>query len=687
VKYTVCGFNQQKLLDYGLDIIDTEILRWFVDFYHTKAMVKVLVNDGGRKIEYAWVKYSAVCEALPVLGITNVRLIAKRFDKLCEKGIMKKHLARTLFKKGVHGTYVCFHLIGFVIEELQSRPNDQKMTPPSYMSNYDFEGYLTEQIEEKGVPDEGQKELFGEQGIQEATEEEDAAEEAFKFNKDGRQEDTKIGLRESQYSTDSKENDPITVRNQAVIDEEQCVKMQHCLNSDTPPVQNQTVIEKNDPITVRNQTVISDKTNINQIGIPGAKPAQRQTGVIETLQAKMDTLAKMFTQINAAMAGLQNDVSTVINQNREGNDSITAQNQTVIEGNAPITVRNQTVIDEEQCVKTQHCSNSDTPPAQNQTVIEGNDPITVRNQTVIDEEQCVKMQHCSNSNTPPAQNQTVIEGNAPITVRNQTVIDEEQCVKMQHCLNSDTPPAQNQTVIDEKKCVKMQHCSNSSTQRILLQEEKAAAAAATSFSKNKEKENTVQNQTVIPDITARNRTVISDTSEINRLKNLFEKTDKQLVFDEKFYEEAAMVLKKNSIGDGYIQWCYEMVLENKSVKRLSRYFRSIFTKADVVKAYQLSLSAVSNEVEKTEAKETCPVCGMDYDRSKKKECPQCGLPYAKSTDEEELWIYQKLYAMPNDVREEYEREIRENFAVQNFSQKRREYQNIQKKYGLEREGG
>ena len=42
MKFTVDGFNQRVLCSYGIDCIESIILRWFVDFADSGKMVKRL---------------------------------------------------------------------------------------------------------------------------------------------------------------------------------------------------------------------------------------------------------------------------------------------------------------------------------------------------------------------------------------------------------------------------------------------------------------------------------------------------------------------------------------------------------------------------------------------------------------------------------------------------------------------
>ena len=56
MKYTIEGFDQKTAIEYGLDVTDLTILRWFVDFMHSDRMAKV--HYEGK--EYCWVKYDGL---------------------------------------------------------------------------------------------------------------------------------------------------------------------------------------------------------------------------------------------------------------------------------------------------------------------------------------------------------------------------------------------------------------------------------------------------------------------------------------------------------------------------------------------------------------------------------------------------------------------------------------------------
>ena len=84
----------------GLDHADALILQWFSDFSDTGKMKPVEGPHGGPA--YQWVLYQSVIDDLPCLGITNREVMARRFKKLCNSGILEYWVYRH------EGTFTCF---------------------------------------------------------------------------------------------------------------------------------------------------------------------------------------------------------------------------------------------------------------------------------------------------------------------------------------------------------------------------------------------------------------------------------------------------------------------------------------------------------------------------------------------------------------------------------------------------
>ncbi len=127
MKYTIEGFSQVKLIEYGLDNTDALILRWYVDFLPKMATIS---QDG--KL-YQWVKYQAIIDDLPCIGINNKQVIARRFTKFADCGIMEKYVHKD------SGIFTCFSLtkkyLTLVGKSDESLPkvdlSTKKLIPPS----------------------------------------------------------------------------------------------------------------------------------------------------------------------------------------------------------------------------------------------------------------------------------------------------------------------------------------------------------------------------------------------------------------------------------------------------------------------------------------------------------------------------------------------------------------------------
>lgn len=127
MKYTIEGFAQEAMVKLGMGMEDAIVLRWFVDFYGSGRMVKVI--DDGK--EYSWVKYQGVIDDLPILGTTNRDKIAKIFRHLCEIGIME-HFT----KKDKTGTFATYRLIPEAYEILTGTPSVTDPVPQNCGTPY-----------------------------------------------------------------------------------------------------------------------------------------------------------------------------------------------------------------------------------------------------------------------------------------------------------------------------------------------------------------------------------------------------------------------------------------------------------------------------------------------------------------------------------------------------------------------
>lgn len=85
MKYTMLGFSQQIAADYGLDLNDLAILRWFVDFKESGNMRSMKI-DGD---VYYWVFYEKNLRRIFIIKLQK-SAIYKRLKKMCDCDILKK---------------------------------------------------------------------------------------------------------------------------------------------------------------------------------------------------------------------------------------------------------------------------------------------------------------------------------------------------------------------------------------------------------------------------------------------------------------------------------------------------------------------------------------------------------------------------------------------------------------------
>ena len=87
MKFTMNGFNQRVLIEFGLDLKDAALLRYFVDFKDTNSMSMLVVDNK----PYYWLKYEALKDDLPILGINSNIVLRRRLKKLEECGVLEHY--------------------------------------------------------------------------------------------------------------------------------------------------------------------------------------------------------------------------------------------------------------------------------------------------------------------------------------------------------------------------------------------------------------------------------------------------------------------------------------------------------------------------------------------------------------------------------------------------------------------
>lgn len=84
MRYTIEGFSQQRAVELGLSAEDLVILRWFVDFWPSDKMTK-MVHEGKT---YAIVSYSGFIAQMPIISC-NKRTIARKFKRLVDANVLE----------------------------------------------------------------------------------------------------------------------------------------------------------------------------------------------------------------------------------------------------------------------------------------------------------------------------------------------------------------------------------------------------------------------------------------------------------------------------------------------------------------------------------------------------------------------------------------------------------------------
>jgi uncharacterized phage protein (TIGR02220 family) len=97
VKFTILGFNQNRLIEFGMDATDALILRYFVDFKDSRAMVKEKI---GEQI-YFWVKYDSIVKELPILNLKS-DTVYRRLKSMSKNNILNH---KTVKKNGIYSYF------------------------------------------------------------------------------------------------------------------------------------------------------------------------------------------------------------------------------------------------------------------------------------------------------------------------------------------------------------------------------------------------------------------------------------------------------------------------------------------------------------------------------------------------------------------------------------------------------
>lgn len=120
MRHSYMGFAQYPAAMLGLTIEELALLRYFIDFRDTDKMKKKIINGE----TYFWMSYNKVIEDNPIFDIKSTRTIARRFDSLVDKGVLKKHV-----EKNAGGTYSMFNTDKAYSLLVDTNPHDIVVNP------------------------------------------------------------------------------------------------------------------------------------------------------------------------------------------------------------------------------------------------------------------------------------------------------------------------------------------------------------------------------------------------------------------------------------------------------------------------------------------------------------------------------------------------------------------------------
>lgn len=112
MKYNVLGFDQATLISFKLDYVDALVLRFFIDIKDTKKMKAVIIDNE----PYYWIRYEAIIEEYPIIGLKNSDSVYRRCKKLVSAGVLKHKTVKS------GGTY-SYYTLGDKYLELISQPD------------------------------------------------------------------------------------------------------------------------------------------------------------------------------------------------------------------------------------------------------------------------------------------------------------------------------------------------------------------------------------------------------------------------------------------------------------------------------------------------------------------------------------------------------------------------------------
>lgn len=136
MKYTIEGFSQKKLIEFGMDAQDALILRYFIDFVKSNKMISEVV-DGKT---YYWIRYDNVISNLPILNMKK-GAVQRRFYKMRNAGLLIHYIKKSGGTFSYFGIGDRYHeLVEYMKEKLNLNNECVKV-------NCDAENYCDNEID------------------------------------------------------------------------------------------------------------------------------------------------------------------------------------------------------------------------------------------------------------------------------------------------------------------------------------------------------------------------------------------------------------------------------------------------------------------------------------------------------------------------------------------------------------
>lgn len=133
MKYSILGFNQQKVAEANLDITDLLLLNYIIDANGIPSMRHIVKNE----ISYVWLSHKKIQEDLPVLKMSEGTL-RNRISKLKTNGYIISETISNNKSRGSMTYYSITELTVSFLDDMVEQPCHLKMTSNNSTNNIDY---------------------------------------------------------------------------------------------------------------------------------------------------------------------------------------------------------------------------------------------------------------------------------------------------------------------------------------------------------------------------------------------------------------------------------------------------------------------------------------------------------------------------------------------------------------------